>query len=786
VRIPLDYYRILGLPIQATAEQLQQAHRDRALQLPRREYSEAAIAARKQLLDEAYAVLSDPEQRRLYDSSFLNRAQDDLGDGFPGAMPTVVGKPTAVPAPADPYGPSIDIRDTQLVGALLILLELGEYELVLKLGRPCLSGNANLPLGQPNQFDIVRSDVLLTVALAYLELGREQWQQGQYESAAGSLEAGQDLLLREGIFASVRGEMQADLYKLRPYRILELLSLPTSSERERRQGLSLLQDMLQERGGIDGNGNDQSGLNVDDFLRFIQQLRSYLTAAEQITLFENEARRPSAVATYLAIYALLARGFAYRQPSLVRRAKHLLLRLGTRQDVHLEQAVCALLLGQTEEANRALELSQEYEPIAFIREHSKGSPDLLPGLCLYSERWLQGEVFPHFRDLAQQQASLKDYFADPQVQTYLEELPNEPEAYPPPESTPIPLGRSSHRDRVAERGAPYDAVGASSQARTLGTATMEPGVESNGYGSGLPTAERVSQLSPEGRLHPPEPDGSTRPPRVTTARRSSGGGPGRMTSLASRNGTGGPRLDRLLFLLALGVAGLCLVWLLVNWLSRSLFSGPTLQGEQLEIGINDAPIPIPAPDATPEAEANAPMTAETARGVIQRWLEAKVAASGPQQDVDRLAAVLTGAILAERQAVAQSGGVQNYRHRILNVEVEAPNPQQPDQAQAIATVVEGVDGGPDEQLRVRYTLVRRGENWMIQDIEPLGPGEEVETEAIAPIAVPPDTPSEGAVTSPADEDGVPVVPRQTPLPANLDGAPEDTPPDGLQTPEDRN
>ncbi|QYO62996.1 PAS domain S-box protein [Leptolyngbya sp. 7M] len=45
MRIPLDYYRILGLPIQATAEQLQQAHRDRIQQLPRREFSEAAIVA---------------------------------------------------------------------------------------------------------------------------------------------------------------------------------------------------------------------------------------------------------------------------------------------------------------------------------------------------------------------------------------------------------------------------------------------------------------------------------------------------------------------------------------------------------------------------------------------------------------------------------------------------------------------------------------------------------------------------------------------------------------------
>jgi DnaJ-class molecular chaperone len=80
VRIPLDYYRILGLPIQATAEQRSQAYRDRTLQLPRREYSEAAIASRKQLLDEAYAVLCDPEQRSAYDASFLAKTYEQEPD----------------------------------------------------------------------------------------------------------------------------------------------------------------------------------------------------------------------------------------------------------------------------------------------------------------------------------------------------------------------------------------------------------------------------------------------------------------------------------------------------------------------------------------------------------------------------------------------------------------------------------------------------------------------------------------------------------------------------------
>lgn len=439
MRIPLDYYRILGVPIQAAAEQLQQAYSDRIVQLPRREYSELAIAARKQLLDEAYVVLRDPEQRQAYDASFLSNSYDrsllnsvaangaDLSASTTSTDRQLESATTAFAPPMSANGypaPTIDITEDELIGVLLILQELGEYELVLKLGRNYLHDrNADLGSNQFGDRKIIRQDIVLTVALACLELGREQWQQRRYEDAAQSLTEGQNLLLQEGIFANVRGEIQADLYKLRPYRILELVALPEEKVEERRQGLHLLREVLQERGGMDGNGNDRSGLTVDDFLRFIQQIRPYLTCAEQQVLFEDEARRPSAVATYLAVYALLARGFSQRQPALTRRAKLMLIRLGKRQDVHLEQAVCALLLGQTEEASRALEFSGEYESLAFIREHSQGAPDLLPGLCLYSERWLQSEVFPHFRDLAKQQVSLKDYFADEQLQNSLEALP---------------------------------------------------------------------------------------------------------------------------------------------------------------------------------------------------------------------------------------------------------------------------------------------------------------------------------------------------------------------------
>jgi hypothetical protein len=688
VRVPLDYYRILGLPIQATAEQLRQAHRDRALQLPRREYSEAAITARKELLDEACAVLSDPEQRQIYDASFLTKTYESDTDT---TADRVIEEGALVSDPAiDPYTPSIDIDNNQLVGALLILLELGEYELVLKLGRPYLAGgNQSLYGGRFIQPDIVRSDIVLTVAFACLELGREQWQQTLYENAAESLETGQELLLREGLFASIRGEMQADLFKLRPYRILELLALPENNDSDRHKGLALLQDMLQDRGGIDGTGDDRSGLNVDDFLRFIQQLRSYLTATEQQSLFEAEARRPSAVATYLAVYALLAKGFAEKQPALVRRAKLMLIRLGTRQDVHLEQAICALLLGQTEEASRALERSQEYDSIAFIREHSQGSPDLLPGLCLYAERWLQNEVFPHFRDLAKQQAALKDYFANDHVQAYLEELPNEPEAvnqWATLQPSGIANGRSSHSSDPGSRPTARTFAHAG-QSRGGTAAPVTPTFETESSASmgstGMPAAERVSQQSLEeqangGASMPTTGGRSPRSPQAYSDRKRSQGTtnlrpphaelhaePMPIRRSNSRRRT--PRLDRLVFLFTIGFLGVGTLIFVGSKLTQAA-AGGSAPVENLQPRIAPAVQAVAQPllNRAP----NTILTKEKAKEIIEIWYDAKASAFGENHETDKLSQILAEPALSERiedaEQLNRANSYYKYEH---NVEV---------------------------------------------------------------------------------------------------------------------
>ncbi|PLZ95333.1 molecular chaperone DnaJ [Fischerella thermalis CCMEE 5268] len=757
MRIPLDYYRILGLPLAASEEQLRQAYSDRRQQLPRREYSQVAINSRKQLIEEAYVVLSDPKERRAYDQLYLAHAYGSEREN----NPTVAVENRAADNDSiESQGLSIEINPDELAGALLILQELGEYELVLRLGHPYLTNNnsTGVQAGKTSEtsdfsdIDPQRADVVLTVALACLELGREEWQQGHYENAAASLETGDQLLAHFGLFPNVQAEIQADLYRLRPYRILELLALPLEKTAERKQGLQLLQDILGDRGGIDGTGNDYSGLNIDDFLRFIQQLRNHLTVAEQHQLFEAESKRPSAVAIYLAVYALIARGFSQRQPALIQQAKQMLIRLGKRQDVHLEQSLCALMLGQTEEATRALELSQEYEALAFIREHSQNSPDLLPGLCLYGEHWLQNDVFPNFRDLAKQQASLKDYFADRRVQTYLEQLPTQPETNyegsttNQPSHSPTQINPKSYRSNPNVVYGQFPNIRTHSSLSSPTSPTHSPnegtglemsvtpvsGVErvsrSNNYymnGSargGVPSQaqtprRRKSNPSAYSRAHNRE----QQPPAAARRRRS-----------AFR---GGNAKMRLLWLVGTTLASLFVLWLAISttvkFVHNALRPAPILQDPQLSIQINEPPLTIPERNSKPQFPTGN-LTEATAEEVIQTWLATKSAALGPNHEIDSLENILTGSALTQWQLIARQDKADNryrkYEHSIKIESLEiAPTDQEHAAVQASVTEATSFyengllnqQKSSKETVRVRYNLVRKPDGWRIREISVL-------------------------------------------------------------------
>ncbi|MCC5627378.1 IMS domain-containing protein [Nostoc sphaeroides] len=760
MRIPLDYYRILGLPLAASDEQLRQAYSDRIVQLPRREYSQAAISSRKQLIEEAYVVLSDPKQRSTYDHLYLAHAYDP--DNLAAAAVAKENRPESTKRGSDTQSLGIEISQDELVGALLILQELGEYELVLKLGRPYLinKNGAKSVIKSNNLADeeIYQSaehpDVVLTVALACLELGREQWQQGHYENAAISLETGQELLVREGLFASVQAEIQADLYKLRPYRILELLALPQEKTAERRQGLELLQNLLEDRGGIDGTNNDESGLNIDDFLRFIQQLRNHLTVAEQHKLFEAQSKRPSAVATYLAVYALIARGFAQRQPALIRQARQMLIRLGKRQDVHLEQSLCALLLGQTEEATRVLELSQEYEALAFIREKSQDSPDLLPGLCLYAEQWLQHEVFPHFRDLANQQAFLKDYFANQQVQAYLEALPTDaettnewavinPQYFPQPKTNNPPFHNNSTRTSTQfnHSRTPDPDLPKTSIKETSEYPNFSPHI-SNSSGSvksDIPAAERMSRgtnqhlngsaksaapaHNQKRRQRKPTPSASRE--RVPDNRPHSRRPRRRRTFANTIEGK-----TRLVWRVFISLVSLLVLWVVATttfgWLKNLFFPPPSLRGIELFVEMNQPPVSIPDPNDKPQAT-DGLLTNATAEEVIRTWFSTKAAAFGPNHEINNLEQILTGSALSQSRQTGEQYKLENQYYKYdhsLKIESVEKSDLFAERAVVKATVKEAkqlYENGQfqksyNEDLRVQYDLIREQGKWRIQSI----------------------------------------------------------------------
>lgn len=761
MRIYLDYYRILGLPIQAQTDQLYPAYRDRVMQMPRREYSDLAIAGRKQLLQQAYNVLSHPEERENYDANFLGTS-GIITPNIPNIQEIDDLLEPKSPPEVEIYQPALEISYDQFVGTLLILHELGEYEQIIRLARPYLSHgsmSAKLEQGLLGEPELIRPDIVLTVALACLELGREQWQQGQYENAALSLETGQEILLKEGLFASLRGEIALDIFKLRPYRILELLSLPDINETERKTGLQLLKAMLNERGGMEGSGDDQSGLSVDDFLRFIQQLRSYMTAEEQQNLFEIEAIRPSAVATFLAVYALLARGFNQRNPAYIRQAKTMLSRLSQRQDVYIEQAICAMLLGQTDEATEYLQKSQEQETLKFIKEHSENSPDLLPGLCLYGEKWLQSEVFPHFRDLVNRHTALTEYFADEQVQAYLENMPAEPETAND-WSIFMPQSMSYNQTGTVTSKSSAPVINNENQQLLselnltrngrVNLTIEKPDIDLNN----ITTAERIA-VTTVAQSNNNINQENTPPEKPTNRRRnrnkfsgknkqSSGdqshGNHPQVTYINNaisghRKRRSSVKWNRLILVILMILFGLGILSVGIFAISRMFQKpsepNPTPNPTSTPSKVNDAPIPITrVPDKT---ESEGKLDENSAKEILENWLKIKAKSLGNDHNTEELAEILIDPALSiwkkNAKTYKESGQHWEYQHNV-SIKSLKQDEKESNQAQVEAMVYE--DGklydrsgnlikgeSYQKDLFVRYDLVKKEGKWLIRKMKVL-------------------------------------------------------------------
>ncbi|CCQ63587.1 IMS domain-containing protein [Crocosphaera watsonii] len=716
MRIPLDYYRILGIFPQATDEQLRQAYRDRSVQLPRREYSDLAIEARRQLLEQAYSVLSNPTQKAKYENQFLQAQfayQEQEGAESSATETEAIRESSSVTTW------EIEVEPEQLPGSLLIFHELGEYELVINYGESYLSTLPTSPLSL-NIDDTAtkqRSDTFLSIALAYLEISREQWHQQAYEGADSAGRQGLTLLEKNNLFPSIQTEIRTELHKLRPYQILELLALPLKNKTPRQTGIKLLQSMLEERQGIDGKGDDGSGLGIDDFLRFIQQIRTYLTATEQKDIFMEESQRPSSVAAYLGVYALIAQGFAHKQPSLILEAKTVLEGLEPRQDVSIEQSIVALLLGQTEAAAKALKRCQDQQALNFIREKSQGAPDLLPGLCLYGEHWLQTEVFSHCRDLQGRQPSLKDYFADQGVQAYLNRLltPIAPRPRPVKKKENIQPSRHNTYNHgtavpVADPFPPLPVR--SSSPIDIRDARRRKRLKNSQKPNPEPIPETVSEKSSSNKPASTQTIPNSKPPAKGSPRRNN-----RRVTLFR------PKLG----LMAVAVlGGVGLIGLATTWLNQSNAPLSALEEGQYSVALHRPLIDIPAANAQ-MVTVTGMLTSEGAQQVIETWLGTKSQALGKDHDIESLKKILADPVLTrwqkQAQQLQQNQSYWTYEHQVA-VNSFNPSPNNPNQAVVDANVKESAQSYQGSQpgrsykdnLRVRYDLVRQGDRWLIKGI----------------------------------------------------------------------
>ncbi|GLC38957.1 hypothetical protein PLESTF_000038000 [Pleodorina starrii] len=348
-----------------------------------------------------------------------------------------------------------------LPGALALMTEVGQCQLVLDIGTELLRTRDELP-------EAVRRDVMLSIALANCGLagesleGKSPQQLGQgcsyLEAALQTLDAAGEPPLAPGL----AGEVRQGLAALQFQGALEQLSGSYGPDKaaSRKRAVRVVRDALRAPSQV-GRSAAPSGVAAGATVtpESMETLMSVLTCEEVVHLLEWEQVAKNAAAYKWAYPGLLeavsvahiVHGFVCRQPAYIKMGLGLVQQLPTTPDLCVVESVCHVLLGAVNEAAESLQQAQRSssknagagsdKPSAkdanvaagalpasrdahrFVVASSAGSDDgLLPGLCMLTERWLTQAAFPFFRDTAGPSTppvSLVKYFDDTRVETLL-------------------------------------------------------------------------------------------------------------------------------------------------------------------------------------------------------------------------------------------------------------------------------------------------------------------------------------------------------------------------------
>ena len=717
VELPIDHFRLLGVSPSAETESVLRTLQLRLDRCPDQGFTHEVLMQRAELLRLSADLLSDAARRQEYESTLLKLGRDH---------------------PEETAG--LEMPSSREVAGLMLLWEAHAPHETFQLTRQVLQPPQAPALGSGRE-----SDLALLAALSCRDAAHQDQDQRRYESAAGLLTEGLQLLQRMGKLPDHRQRLQTDLEQLTPYRILDLLSRDLAEQTARQEGLVMLETFVQNRGGLEGGGAEltTAGMDQGSFELFFQQIRRFLTVQEQVDLYGRWERFGSSDASFLSVMALAAAGFSQRKPERIQDARgklQALVLVGL--DLNPLLGCMDLLLGDVDRALEHVHASPDADLQEWLANHPS---DDLAALFDYCRSWLGRDVLPGYRDVDAQVVDLEAWFADRDVQAYVERLERQEGrsvASADPSATPVSESDWSFGNLPPLGLDPEGAMPLSfGDVDPVPEDSSDPG-EEEGRGSGLrriiplawtnlnirrPSLSRLS-LS---RLSMSKLSLS----RMSVSRMSL---PRLSLSRLSVNRPSWPQPRRSVLIgsgvvVVLVVVGFSLVGLrreAQQQTASTATTNPTEDALPIEDVLSSEPKATLKQERPKPNELIAPLAVEKPsevqlQALLQTWLDLKATALSQNGDTESLVEVarpvLVGRVRDQQAALLRDGLVQKVQASITSIQTVSSTPSRIEvraqltyRDQTLNDQGEVVDETPAGNLPVTYILGRDPDGWRLQ------------------------------------------------------------------------
>ena len=387
MELPLDHFRLIGVSPSASSEEILRAFQLRLDKTPDEGFTYEVLTQRSELLRLTADLLTDAESRREYENLLLNGAS------------------------------GLEFSSNREVAGLILLWESGSPKEAFRITKKALQPPQTPALGSSRE-----ADLTLLAALTARDSAIQEQQHRSYSNASDFLQDGIQLLQRMGKLGEIRKELEEDLISLLPYRILDLLSRDINDQESHKKGLSMLENLIIKRGGLEGNNKSEyrDYLNQREFEAFFQQIKPYLTVQEQIDLFLELQKRGSLEAGFLAFLSLTAIGFSRRKPEKLFEARRILKKINLSGLDSMPLIGCLdLLLADVDEASARFSSS----PDENLRDWLNNYPgNKLEAICIFCKNWLENDVLVGYRDIDLKEVDLDSWFEDREIQEFIEKL----------------------------------------------------------------------------------------------------------------------------------------------------------------------------------------------------------------------------------------------------------------------------------------------------------------------------------------------------------------------------